>query len=166
MTQFGGAQRHLASSGSLLRPQDDRALVHTVAHRLPGLSKTSRADPDADGQRMVCVERVAPVALPADPEPPAPDPAPAARRSRWRRAAQSTEEACHTIQTAPQQGHGASSQCSNVAPSSAAGYPRVKDWHLACLRGIQGAGKHRNIRRSRCLLRRSKLFRAVEKPLS
>eukprot|EP00930_Biecheleria_cincta_P037073 TRINITY_DN25425_c0_g1_i1.p1 TRINITY_DN25425_c0_g1~~TRINITY_DN25425_c0_g1_i1.p1 ORF type:complete len:904 (-),score=134.55 TRINITY_DN25425_c0_g1_i1:78-2789(-) len=39
--------------------KEERAMIHDLAHRLPGLWKNSYADPDSgDGARMVCVERV------------------------------------------------------------------------------------------------------------
>ncbi|CAE7255496.1 phrA [Symbiodinium natans] len=119
--------------------KEERALVHSVAHRVPGLSKTSRADPDTQGQRMVCVERVAPVAATeataataataaaaaaataaredastASATPASSDTAGPARRSRWRRAA-STQQ-------------GTSDQkCSAGALIAGSGYPQREE---------------------------------------
>ncbi|CAE7168850.1 CRY2 [Symbiodinium microadriaticum] len=98
--------------------KEDRALVHSLAHRLPGLSKSSRADPDAEGQRMVCVERVAPstAAAPAAAAKPEPDADPVLpRRSRWRRAAGVVTEG-----TAP-------AQLSDDALRATAGYPHLEE---------------------------------------
>ena len=108
-------------------------MVHSLAHRLPGLSKSSRADPDAEGQRMVCVERVAPstAAAPAAAAKPEPDADPVLpRRSRWRRAAGVVTEAWifPALSVAFQALQGtAPAQLSDDALRATAGYPHLED---------------------------------------